>query len=77
MIVLLGLLVYALIGLVCMVIYTYFDVKFDRNTTDNSTIIGVSVLWPISLPIFIAFGVGDFLNYLITCLRVYFQQNKE
>ena len=77
MIVLLGLLVYALIGLVCMVFYTYFDVKFDHNTTDNSTIIGMSVLWPISLPIFIAFGVGDLLNYLITYLRVYFQQNKK
>jgi hypothetical protein len=67
---------YLFIGLLCCVLVTYLDVKYDwsnnsyrdRNNSDNFLPIVSFLLWPIAIPIMLiilsGFGLSSFINKL-------------
>lgn len=79
MIILLGLLIYLAISVIAMTFFTYLDVKFSSSdrSLSNQDIIILSGIWPFSILALVILVIGKLCEILITCLRVYFQQNKE
>lgn len=69
---------YLLVGLTMLVALTYLETKFMLfNFSNDAEMIMVSFVWPLSIPILIAFCILLLLGRLVDCLRDYFDKDSK